>query len=350
MNKQTAIKLSICIPTFNRADFIGATLESIVTQATEDCEIIVSDNASTDGTELVVSEYGRRFSRLRYIRQHMNVGLDRNYDRAVEVAQGEYCWLMTDDDFLMPGAVAAVLKALLRDLSLVLVNVEARDFSMSKVLRSRWLDFESDRVYTSDEMDQLVLDTGVTLRYIGCIVIKRAIWLLREKDQYYGSLFIHLGVILQERLPGETLVIAEPCVSYRMGNAHTFSRQEFELYMVELPTLVRSLALSEPAKNVIQCAEPWRSVDELLLFRAMGSYSLADYRRWISPQLRSARETCMPVLIALLPGVLVNAVLVFYYSVTGRLYRGIWDPEMLLEELRTSRFYLRNWRIFKRAT
>lgn len=51
------IKLSICIGTFNRSAFIGATLESIVSQATSECEIVVSDNASNDDTWKVVSEY-----------------------------------------------------------------------------------------------------------------------------------------------------------------------------------------------------------------------------------------------------------------------------------------------------
>jgi len=49
--------LSICISTHNRAAFIGETLSSILCQVTTDCEIVVSDNASIDNTEAVVSQY-----------------------------------------------------------------------------------------------------------------------------------------------------------------------------------------------------------------------------------------------------------------------------------------------------
>ena len=348
IRQRSALKLSICITTFNRAAFIGATLESILSQLTNDCEVVVLDGASTDETERVMSEYALRFDRLRYVRQDTNSGLDRDCDRVVELADGEYCWLMADDDLLKPGAVEAILKTLRRDVSLAIVNGEVRDLNMSKVLQRRWLDFESDRVYGPGDMDRLVLDVGHVLSYIGCIVIKREIWLAREKERYYGSLFIFLGVIFQECLPGETLVIAEPFISYRMGNTHTFSPKMFETLMVNFPSLVWSLTLSESAKGKICSAEPWRNFQELFLLRGRGYYSMTEYRRWIRPRLRSIHEKLTPALVALLPGVLANAVLVFYYSVTRRRYKGACLPQAMLELLRESRFHLRNWRVFKR--
>lgn len=346
----SALRLSICITTFNRAAFIGATLESILAQLTNDCEVVVLDGGSTDNTERVVSEYTCRFDRLRYVRQDMNNGFDRDCDRVVELASGEYCWLMTDDDLLKPGAVAAVLLALRRDLSLIIINTEIRDLNMSTVLQSRTLDFASDRVYEPGEMDRLFVEVGDSLKYIGRVVIKRAVWIARERERYYGSLFVHIGVIFQERLPGETLVIAEPFISYRMGNAHTFSPKMFEIFMVKLPSLVWSLTLSESAKRKVCSAEPWRNLQELLLWRGWGLYSLTEYRRWIHPRLQSSRETLTPTLVALLPGVLVNALFVFYYSVTRRRYRGMWRPELMLQGMRESRFHIRNWRVFKRES
>jgi glycosyltransferase involved in cell wall biosynthesis len=60
------LKLSFCISTLNRGSVIGATLESIIAaQATEECEIVVLDAASTDNTERVVSGYALKFDRLR---------------------------------------------------------------------------------------------------------------------------------------------------------------------------------------------------------------------------------------------------------------------------------------------
>lgn len=340
MTQLSPLKLSICIPTFNRSTFIGATLESIIAQATRDCEIVVSDNASTDDTEQVVSEYARHFERLRYIRQDTNRGLDRNFDRVVELAHGEYCWLMTDDDLLMPGAVARVLEALRRNLSLVIVNVEVRDFRMSKVLQSHRLNFISDRVYRQGETDRLFMDLDETAMYIGSIIVKREMWLARPRERYYGSLFIHVGVIFQEHLPGEALVIAEPLVSYRLGNTHTFSAQSSEIFLSKWPSVVGSLALCESTRKKIRSAEPWSNPQWLLLLRGRGFYSLTEYRQWIRPRLHSIRERLAPALIALIPGVLVNALFMLYYSIRKNGSR--------LQVMKQSRFNMRNWRVFSR--
>ena len=59
------MKLSICIPTHNRAEFLPATLESIAAQWTDDIEIAVSDNASTDHTAAIVESYRARLGRVR---------------------------------------------------------------------------------------------------------------------------------------------------------------------------------------------------------------------------------------------------------------------------------------------
>ena len=342
------IKLSICITTFNRAAMIGRTLDSILVQLTDDCEVLVVDGASTDGTEQLMSEYIRRYDRLRYVKQEKNNGFDQDCDRAVELARGEYCWLMTDDDLVKPGAVSLIFRAIQRDFSLVIVNAEARDFGMSRVLQTRWLNFESDRVYQSGELDRLFTEIAHILKYVGCVVIKRSIWLERERQQYFGSFFVYFGVIFQERLPGETLVIAEPCISYRMGNAHEFSPRIPEIQFSKWPSIVRSVGLPESAWRNVYSAAPWRHFLGLLWFRALGWYSLTEYRRYVRPQLGSLRDKLIPIFVALLPGVLVNASFVLYCSVARRPYLGFWQRGWMLQFLSESRYRPRNMRFLTR--
>jgi glycosyltransferase involved in cell wall biosynthesis len=317
MPQPVTLKLSICISTFNRAAFIGATLESIIAQATNDCEIVVLDGASTDNTEEVVAEYTHRFDRLRYVRQDTNNGVDRDFDRAVELASGEYCWLFSDDDLLKPGAVATVLEALRRDYSLILVNGEHRDFNMLNVRVPSFFGIGSDRVYASGDMDRLFMDVGTCLICICCVVIKRAIWLARERERYYGSRFIHVGVIFQEPLPEETLVIAEPFMSLRLGNEQTWATESFQVAYIKWPSLVWSLALSESTKRKFCNAEPWRRLRYLLALRATSKYSLTEYRRWIRPRLRSFQETLIPTLVVRLPRKLAYRLYVLYSSILG---------------------------------
>lgn len=344
------LKLSICIATFNRANFIGATLESILSQLTDECEIVILDGASTDHTEQVLSEYRLRFNRLRYVRQTTNNGIDRDYDRAVGLARGEYCWLMPDDDFLKPGAISTVLGALSREPSLVMVNIELRSFDMSKVMQARRLDFTADRVYRPGEMDRLFVEAGHYLTYCGSAIIKKALWMSRERERYYGTLYVHVGVIFQQPLPSDALVIAAPLVSYRMGNTHTFSPEVIETQWIRWPGVVHSLALSDSAKNAICGRKPWRSFRELILWRGFGYYSMTEYRKLIFPQLASVRESFVPTFVAMLPGILVNALCILYYRLTQRphrSYRGVWPTDVVLHSLRDSRYHPRNWRAQK---
>src|SRR5579864_6892264 len=132
---ESLFKLSICIPTYNRANLIGATLDSILAQITDECEIVISDNASTDNTEEVVAAYASRCARIRYNRNGTNIGSDRNHDRAVQLSFGEYCWLMADDDVMKHGAIEAVLNKIHgSSYSLVVVNAEIRNVDLSKIL------------------------------------------------------------------------------------------------------------------------------------------------------------------------------------------------------------------------
>ena len=91
--------LSICIATRNRANFIGQTIESIVSQVSDRVELLIVDGDSTDNTEEVVNSYAEKYSCIRYVRLPEKGGVDKDYCKAVEMAEGEFCWLFTDDDF-----------------------------------------------------------------------------------------------------------------------------------------------------------------------------------------------------------------------------------------------------------
>jgi len=311
------IKLTICIATYNRARLLQETIESIIPQLTDECELVISDNASTDETERVVSEYTNRISCLRYHRQEVNQGLDRNFDCAVEYATGEYCWLFGDDDVFKPDAIATVLSALRTDFSLVLVNYECRDFTLSKVLNPQLFPgLTQDRVYTPDQIDDLFSQADSFI-FIGCIIIKRSIWLSRERSRYHGSLFAHLGVIFQDRLPGNTLIVAKTCVSYRENYRKTFVGKElFEAGIVRWPALIATLAISDAAKRRKISTIP--SAPHLLFDRAMNVYCLALYQRYIAPRRLSLQKRIVFALIAATPVTLVNTALIIFYRWLSR--------------------------------
>lgn len=339
-----AVRLTIAITTRNRADMIGETLDSILPQLTDETELLVLDGASTDDTPEVIGEYQTRCPQLRYVRLETNNGPDRDFSRSVELASGEYCWLMADDDFLRPGGVAAVLDAIRRSPSLVIVNAEVRNADMSKVLEPRRLEQETERSFQPNEWDDFFVHTASYLSFIGCVVIRREIWLQREKEPYFGSLFIHVGVIFQSPLPGTVLVLPEPYISIRYGNAKWLPRQ-FEIWMLKWPALLWSFpGVSDHAKKAVTSSRRWRELDRLIFYRAQGAYSLNEYRRWVRPRATSRWERILGVTVGCIPPVIANTVAVLgCWALRGRSVPGKAAPDMVLLDLKNSRHYVGNW-------
>ena len=312
------IRLSVCIATRNRGVFIGETLESIVSQATEQIEIVILDGASTDNTEEVVRRYQERCPQVRYFRQETNMGVDRDFAKAVDLADGEYCWLFCDDDLLKPGAIRVVLDAIKNHYALIIANSEVRNADLSKLLEPRRLTLGENKIYKSSESHLLLADNGNYLTFIGGVIIKRELWAERERENYFGSCFIHVGVIFQQPLPGDALVIAEPLISIRYGNASWLGKY-FEIWMFKWPGLVWSFAdFPDSVKRRVCAKEPWRSPKTLLHLRAKGAYTKREYFEWLEPRLASYGARAMSKAIAHVPGRVANLFAFIYYSIPRR--------------------------------
>lgn len=328
--------LSICVATYNRAEFIGATLDSVIPQLTDDVELLVVDGASTDRTEAVMEDYTRRSDRIRYVRLAAKGGIDRDYDLAVGHARGEYCWLLPDDDLMKPGAIDAVLAEIRKGSALVIVNAEVRNLDMSSLVEERRLFFTDDKFYAQSEFEQFFLDNIIYMTYIGCVVIRRNLWMEREREKYYGTEFIHVGVIFQKPIPGPISVIATPYLSIRLGNAQWTARA-FEIWVFKWPTLIWSFNdISQHAKAKVYPREAWKTVTRLLFIRAEGNFGADEYRKFIRPKLSSSFERAKIRTVTLIPGPIVNILARIYYSFRAS------KNQYALFVLKSSRFNLFN--------
>jgi hypothetical protein len=108
--------LSICVPTRNRAlllDDLIRSLEPELERAGDDVEVVIADNASRDGTADVVRARLRDALPIRYVRRPADVGPGRSmWELIEELARGEFCWVVGDDDVVFRGAVPALVERL----------------------------------------------------------------------------------------------------------------------------------------------------------------------------------------------------------------------------------------------
>jgi glycosyltransferase involved in cell wall biosynthesis len=329
--------MSICIATYNRANLIGQTLESIISQVTDEVEIVVVDGASPDETATVVSQLQNNCPQLKYHRLPTKGGVDRDYCQAVSYARGEYCWLLTDDDIVKPNAINTIINLLVHNYSLVVVNAEVWDSNLSHLKEVKHLHIDRDMIYEPSSLETLFVNTVTYLSFIGAVVIKRSLWNERVKEPYIGTEFIHIGVIFQQKLPDKAFVMAEPFISIRYGNAQWSSRF-FEIWMIKWPDLIWSFPdISEVSKIRISARHPWKNLHTLLRMRAFGVYSLTEYHRFIKPRIELRWKRFILKAIAMVPGIIPNLVHVIFYKIVGQ------NDFILWHSLITSRFYYRRY-------
>ena len=110
----TANKIvSICIPIYNNESYISKTITSVLNQTYQNFEIIISDDASTDSTIEIAKSFND--SRIKIFNNEINSGLTANWNRSIDLAQGDYIKLVCGDDILYPNCLEKQVNVLDND-------------------------------------------------------------------------------------------------------------------------------------------------------------------------------------------------------------------------------------------
>ncbi len=107
--------VSICIPTHNRFNLLKSLVNTLIREMKgieNKVEICISDNASDDGTETYIKHLKKKYKFIKFKRNKKNLGYDRNVRSAWMMTSSKYGWLMSDDDFVLPGAVRRIVNLL----------------------------------------------------------------------------------------------------------------------------------------------------------------------------------------------------------------------------------------------
>lgn len=217
---------SICIPTYNRAAFLGTMLEHLLPQVADDMEVVVVDGGSTDHTPSVVASIQKRCPAIHYFRREQNVGVDADILKAVELAEGEYCWLLSDDDRVQPSAVAEVRAHLARypGVAGASLNYVACDTSMK--YRVREVPATSGGRMREDHLfqgaDEAFAVLGIHFGYLSAQVVNRKLWtqvtLSEDLSPFFNSWLMVYIIGKMLRKNPRWLYVHRRCVSYRIGN------------------------------------------------------------------------------------------------------------------------------------
>ena len=131
--------LTIAVPAFNRVTFLRRCLESVLAQATDTIEVLVSDDSTSDAPgELACGLLDASAVRSAYVRNRPSKGMAANWNACIGLARGRHVLVLHDDDFLYPGAVSRIIDECRRsDWHVGLFEVEVVDQHERRVRRRR---------------------------------------------------------------------------------------------------------------------------------------------------------------------------------------------------------------------
>lgn len=199
--------LSLCIPTYNRSNYLDESLSVIANQLKKNqhlmdlVEVIVSDNASTDNTAEVVFRYMNELMNVKYFRNSVNIGCDENCIRSVSNSSGKYCWLLGDDDYIVNGGLAFVV-AFLSASEVSVLSLESRTFTSIDNVFSDVVAFKNENVLFIED-HSIFFEKGFCIGLLCSMVFNRKLWLNTDRVNYkagWSYYEIALKMISQSRL------------------------------------------------------------------------------------------------------------------------------------------------------
>jgi glycosyltransferase involved in cell wall biosynthesis len=216
------VKLTIGIPTYNRANYINVALDSVMPQilALDDVDVLVVDNASADRTADVVRRYQERFAgKITYQKNETNIGFSANVDTVVKASAGEYVLVLSDDDALESGAVKYVLDVLSQyKVAALFLGVESWNRELSAPLLSRSGEqvprgkvYESGPEYVKGER---AFPPGCISGY----VVNREAWIKASALDFRETLIAHVFAVLRMMKNSSVYRSYCPNIKFRVGN------------------------------------------------------------------------------------------------------------------------------------
>ncbi|HJY98734.1 MAG TPA: glycosyltransferase [Patescibacteria group bacterium] len=237
--------LSVCIPTYNRAEFLEKSLKLLARMMTADVELVIGDDASTDGTKKIVEEFIRLNKKInvKYIRSNKRLSFDRNVIKIVNSASGKFCWLLGDDDLPKKNCISRIKSVISRypNTSLVHLNYSCYDNLLHRVVAARMVkEIHKDVLFRSGFEFYFRETKNSYFKYLGtntitvCSdVINRKRWLaaLKETRKFIGYNFIHSFLIAKMIMhPNSVYFISDPQVQYTANNARVWPNSIWEDY------------------------------------------------------------------------------------------------------------------------
>lgn len=240
--------LSIVIPTYNRADFLDYCLEVHIPLArAHNIQIVISDNASTDSTEMVVNKHLKEYPLIKYCRNDTNIGPDKNFECALKYPQAEYIWLLGDTYQIPADGINYILNLITtneKKFDAIILNAEGRVCGVPQ----------------QDYSDQnlLLSDLGWHMTCMASLVYSSKLIANADFSRYRNTNFIQTGVIFEQIANREFFIhwaetISVHAISIKGVLKESWQNETFEIWIKKWTNFIFSLPPSYLLDIKLKC-------------------------------------------------------------------------------------------------
>jgi len=210
------LRVSVCIPTYNSGGFLAETIESVLAQTFGAFELVICDNASTDGTPELCARYDD--PRIRYVRFEQLVGQAANWNRCLELARAELVILLHGDDLLTPEYLERAVGTMDANPEVRLLFCCAQHVDVQGQPLHVQAAFDADCVQDGSVLARKLLLKGCVINPAGVLVRKSAFEAVgRFTEAIVWGVDWHMWVRLA--LHGPFAYLAAPLTRYRIHGA-----------------------------------------------------------------------------------------------------------------------------------
>jgi len=262
-------KVSIIIPTYNRASYLKEAIESILCQSFQDFNIIVTDNASTDDTEKVV--IGFKSSKIFYHKNPTNIGVVNNHNKALELANGEYIAVFSDDDLMLTDSLLKRVEILdkYKSVDLVHSNIEIINEKGEIIGLNHWAKSycrDWDKKHKEDVLFEGI-DYFKILYYEWNVISMPSVMFRKSvtgnvsgfnsKSKYFCDWDLWMKICLF----GDVYYLSQQLVKYRVHSSNTIKEISDDINKKEL-ILIKNMLFDKYAYKLIELYINKNEIDE----------------------------------------------------------------------------------------
>ncbi len=241
--------LTIGIPTYNGEKTIRDTLDSLVDQfdsfLLENVEVLISDNKSTDKTLQIVNAYIKLFpENIRIVtNERDDLELDGNLINLFNNANGQYLWIMSDDDAFEKNALLKVTSCIVRNgsCSVFFTNYSECDTNLNYLDRRFRLDIDHD--FRCSNGDEFFVESKVLFGLISSLIFKVEDWQKANLSKYIGLNSLHVGALIEILADKESYIISEKTVKLRIGNTSWGENGTFIFPILDIVSMFKKMHL-----------------------------------------------------------------------------------------------------------